>query len=64
MFNLSLARIMYGTNEDLHTGPLARAHSVSPVGMQTVRNSSAAAMQHESLGEMLHKAWVSLTKNR
>jgi hypothetical protein len=64
MLNVSLARIMYGTNEDLHAGPSARTGYSSSLGIQVALDHSvASATREDSLGELLHKAWLSF-KNK
>lgn len=62
MMNLSLARIMYGTNEDLHTwgsmnAPAVSSLTMSSEGHSAVQNTSLAP---GSLSRLLHKAWAAL----
>jgi hypothetical protein len=64
MTNLSLARIMYGTNEDLHAShppgaPASSSLAVPPVDENPEKTN--AASEPDALGELLHKAWVNLT---
>ena len=64
MANLSLARIMYGTNEDLHASRPANAPASSPLAAPPVDENPAkanAAAEPDAFGELLHKAWVNLT---
>ncbi len=64
MANLSLARIMYGTNEDLHATQPASAPSSSSLAAQLVDEKPAkasAASEPDALGELLHRAWTNLT---
>ncbi|MGB7731896.1 MAG: hypothetical protein WBL50_28025 [Candidatus Acidiferrum sp.] len=64
MTNLSLARIMYGTSQEYHSAG-AHTHSLAPLMNQSsteVANNSARAP--ETLGELLHRAWISLSGKR
>lgn len=67
MSNLSLARIMYGTNEDLHPSHSMRwsnlgspAAGVSRVSLDREPTGSGSV----SFGGLLHKAWTSLTNRK
>jgi hypothetical protein len=63
MPNFSLARIMYGTNEDFRaTGWMSTSALPSP-GLASSAESAnrAAASSHLSLGAYLYKAWTALT---
>ena len=61
--NVSLARIMYGTNEDLHA-----SHSMNATGNPSPVNQLATSAAHTkaagttsgTLGGLLHKAWAAL----
>lgn len=63
MMNVSLARIMYGTNEDLHA-----SHSMNVAGVPSLASQSAAGDAARkaagsgsgTLGGLLHKAWAAL----
>lgn len=67
MFNLSLARIMYGTKEDFHT-----SHSMLWSSLRTPAagfspasvGSENAASGRVSLSALLHKAWISVTNRK
>jgi hypothetical protein len=64
MANLSLARIMFGTNEDLHSSQPANVPRSSSLRTQPAEeNSSETSVTSEPdpLGELLHKAWTNLT---
>lgn len=64
MANLSLARIMYGTNEDLHAAQPASAPAPSSLTAPLVEEKPAnttAASEPDALGELLHRAWTNLT---
>jgi hypothetical protein len=62
MTNLSLARIMYGTNEDLHAPHSMRGSGFPSPANQAARENASGSMTHEnSLGDLLHKAWYSLS---
>jgi hypothetical protein len=63
MANLSLARIMFGTNEDLHASqPASVPRSSSLAAEPADENSSETSVTSEpdALGEWLHKAWNNL----
>lgn len=63
MTRLSLARIMYGTNEDIHTSTAISAKALASLA---VRSSGEAAVGGEgvsaagTLSQLLHKAWAVL----
>ena len=64
MNSLSLARIMYGTNEVLHV-PMAISAVVLPPFANLTRAEFAvtpAVSAHGTLGEFLQKAWAALRK--
>jgi len=56
MPNFSLARIMYGTNEDFRASGWMSISAASA--------SRGAESSHLSLGDYLHKAWAALTAMR
>ncbi|HTP68455.1 MAG TPA: hypothetical protein VMJ35_06085 [Dongiaceae bacterium] len=61
MTKLSLARIMYGTNEDLHgTRPLKR-QGASAVALPMPPNQFTA-WEPLTLHELLHRLWAHLTR--
>jgi hypothetical protein len=63
MPNFSLARIMYGTNEDIRAAGWMSTPEVSSPGSQSTADAaSSAGSGHLSLGTYLHKAWVALTE--
>ena len=63
MMNVSLARIMYGTNEDLHA-----SHSMNAAGNPSPAHQSAGSgavgkatnAASGTLGGLLQKAWAAL----
>jgi hypothetical protein len=62
MPNFSLARIMYGTNEDIRAAGWMSTPAVSSSGSQSTADAaSSAGSGYLSLGAFLHKAWVALT---
>jgi hypothetical protein len=65
MANLSLARIMFGTNEDLHASqPASVPGSPSLAAEPANKNLSETSVTSEpgALGEVLRKAWTNLTR--
>jgi hypothetical protein len=60
MINLSLARIMYGTNEDLHASNSVNVAAVSSLARTSGENAIARAGAASTLGNLLHKAWAAL----
>jgi len=61
MINVSLARIMYGTNEDLHSmnaGAVPSLVWASGSISSTLRKTSS---DQETLGGLLQKAWAALS---
>lgn len=62
MTNLSLARIMYGTNADLHAWRSMNAPAVSSLATPLGEHSTAqaAAPASGSLSRLLQKAWTAL----
>jgi hypothetical protein len=62
MSNLSFARIMYGTNEDHNAPHAVSATAFSTHPAQFVRQgSSIAGTERTTLGQLLRKAWTTLT---
>jgi hypothetical protein len=64
MANLSLARIMYGTNDDLHSTTAVRAPSFSPLLTQAASGNLADpgnATKPAPFSSLLQKAWSTLT---
>jgi hypothetical protein len=66
MPNFSLARIMYGTNEDFRASGWMSISAVSSPGSPNSADSASrgAESSHLSLGDYLHKAWAALTAMR
>jgi len=57
--NLSLARIMYGTNEDFHA---QTAHSAAVLAISArAENSVVTAVLPEGLRELLLRVWKNLS---
>jgi len=64
MANLSLARIMYGTNEDFHASSAMSEPQFASFAAQTVSSNlakSTNASEPATLSELLHKVWSKLT---
>lgn len=61
MINLSLARIMYGTNEDLHAPQAVVSAQYSALSAQSVNQNPSGGSSATTLGGLLHKAWFHLT---
>ena len=66
MAKFSLARIMYGTNEDFRaTGWMSTSAVSSPGSINSAASASGAAeSSHLSLAAYLYKAWAALTARR
>jgi len=63
MTNLSLARIMYGTNQDFHTASSMYGPRISSLHLPSADDSSAAKsamLASTTLGGLLRKAWAAL----
>ena len=63
MTNLSLARIMYGTTQDLHTTTSMYGPNISSLHVPSAGDSSAeksATPGSATLGGLLRKAWAAL----
>ena len=58
MNSMSLARIMYGTNEDLHA--TTSYQSTVPSRAITSMNNRDEAVSHGTLTELLHKVWAKI----
>lgn len=64
MTNLSLARIMYGTSQEYHSTS-AQTHSLAPLlNQSSTETADNSARTPETLGELLHRAWISLSGKR
>jgi len=62
MANLSLARIMYGTSEDLHASTNTTASALSSLPAHAATdNADKTAPDNETLGELLHRVWTNLS---
>ena len=64
MANLSLARIMFGTNEDFHASHGLGAPAFLSLPAQPVLEHSAKASggsEPATLSELIHKAWTNFT---
>lgn len=64
MINMSLARIMYGTSDDIHTPYSMNAASFSARYAQSAHDLSgknSGVPGHSALGGMLRRAWAALT---
>jgi hypothetical protein len=60
MTNVSLARIMYGTNQDLHVPePAVMSRAVTTDAAPAVKSSSPSELP--TLDELLHNAWSRMT---
>jgi hypothetical protein len=64
MSNLSLARIMYGTNEDLNPLPSMHKSSLPSLALESELADSGnnSAADQDPLQELLHKAWLLLSR--
>ena len=60
MTKVSLARIMYGTNDDFHPPQVVKVPGLSAVVVQVPTNPFRGS-ELPSLQELLHKAWLCLT---
>lgn len=61
MTKVSLARIMYGTNEDLHGGQPLMRKGVSAIALPMPANQFAA-WEPLTLHELLHRLWAYFTR--
>jgi hypothetical protein len=62
MANLSLARIMYGTSEDLHASTHTTASTLSSRPTHEASDiADKTAPGDETLAELLHRAWTNLS---
>jgi hypothetical protein len=65
MKNVSLARIMYGTNEDFHSSTNAAASVLSQSSSPSLTDvADKTAAEQETFSELLHKAWTNLSRKR
>jgi hypothetical protein len=65
MINMSLARIMYGTNDDVHAysmSPGAFSARTGQTAYDISEKNSSAVPGHSALSGMLRRAWTALTK--
>jgi hypothetical protein len=60
MTNLSFARIMYGTSEDSKHSTSMNAAALSALSTSPNRNDDSAP-ESETLGELLHRAWLNFS---
>jgi hypothetical protein len=58
MNNMSLARIMYGTNEDFHATTSMYRPTVPLRAIATMDNRHEAASTHGTLTGLLYKVWA------
>jgi hypothetical protein len=62
MKTLSLARIMYGTSEEFHAPDGMNGSTVSAFpASSSASHADGSAVETETLGELLHKAWANLS---
>ena len=63
MINVSLARIMFGTNEDLHASQLMNAAGVPSLVWSSSANDSTVyqgSNARVTFGGLIQKAWAAL----
>jgi len=60
MANESLARIMYGTSEEVHVSPNG-ATLPGLAANQFKENSGQPSAGEETLGELLHRVWHNIS---
>jgi hypothetical protein len=67
MSNLSFARIMYGTSQEVYS-PVFGPVSNFPTAIQNTRNVDSQACAREVLGatieSILHKVWIALSEKK
>jgi hypothetical protein len=61
MTNLSFARIMYGTSEDSQHSTSMNASALSALSEPSPKSSANTPAELDTLGELLHKAWITLS---
>jgi hypothetical protein len=61
MTNLSFARIMYGTSEDSQHSTDVNGSALSALSAPPANNNANTAAELETLGELLHRAWITLS---
>jgi hypothetical protein len=61
MTNLSFARIMYGTSEDSQHSTSMNASVLSALTTLSSNNGPDGARESETLGQLLHRAWITLS---
>jgi len=65
MSNKSLARIMYGTNEDFHSSTNSVASVLSQSSSPALSDvADKTAAEQQTFSELLHKAWSNLSGKR
>jgi hypothetical protein len=64
MTNLSLARIMYGTSQEYHSAGVPTQSLAPLVKQSSTEAANNSARVTETLGELLHRAWVNLSGKR
>jgi hypothetical protein len=62
MTNLSFARIMYGTSEDSQHSTSMNAAALSALSTPSSTHSAENSPESETLGELLHRAWLNLSR--
>lgn len=61
MANVSLARIMYGTSEDLQASKHTAVSGLSSIAVQSSTGGEKTDSDTETLGQLLHRAWTNLS---
>jgi hypothetical protein len=62
MTTLSFARIMYGTSEDSQHSTDMNASALAALSSPSSdRDANGFALETETLGELLHRAWTNLS---
>jgi hypothetical protein len=61
MTNLSFARIMYGTSEDSQHSTRMNASVLSTLSTPSSNNGADNVGESETLGQLLHRAWTTLS---
>jgi hypothetical protein len=62
MTNLSFARIMYGTSEDSQGSMNTTASALSAASPSANQGMKNAGEEPDTLGELLHRAWIILSR--
>jgi hypothetical protein len=67
MSNLSFARIMYGTSQEVHSPVLGPVCNL-PTTIQNTQNGASQASAREAQGatveSILHKVWLALSEKK